>query len=84
MSAARLDCPFCGPRELREFRFLKTLPDDAAAATPFARTYERLGNPQDSREHWQHLAGCRAWLAVRRNPSTGEVREVALLDGPTP
>ncbi len=35
----------------------------------------------DSHEHWQHVRGCRAWLKVRRNPSTGEVAEVHLLAG---
>jgi len=84
MPTARLDCPFCGPRELREFRFHKTLPDAAAGASAYAQTYERLGDPQDSREHWQHLGGCRAWLAVRRNPSSGAVLEVVLLGAGLP
>lgn len=79
----RLACPFCGPRELREFRFHKTLPDPAAATT-YARIYERRGSLESSDEHWQHLLGCRAWLRVQRNPSTGEVRAVALLEVPGP
>jgi sarcosine oxidase delta subunit len=33
----------------------------------------------ESVEHWQHLAGCRAWLWVRRNPSTDVVLDVRLL-----
>ena len=32
-------------------------------------------------EHWQHLDGCRGWLLVRRNPSTGAVLETRLLGG---
>lgn len=73
----RLTCPFCGPRELEEFVFRKTLPEPGASE--FAAVYERANRIDDSLEHWQHAQGCRAWLRVRRNPSTGEVREVNLL-----
>jgi sarcosine oxidase subunit delta len=76
----RLYCPYCGPREQREFRFHKTLPE-RADAEPYARVYERLGNMTHSREHWQHLDGCRAWLFVRRDPSSGAVLEVRVLGG---
>jgi sarcosine oxidase subunit delta len=75
----RLECPFCGPRELEEFVFHKTLPE--AGASEYAAVYERVNRIDDSLEHWQHLRGCRAWLRVRRNPSTGEVHEVELLGG---
>jgi sarcosine oxidase subunit delta len=78
----RLDCPFCGPRELREFEFRKTLPADAQGSA-LQQTYERVARVDLSVEHWQHVAGCRGWLLVRRNPSTGEVLEVRLL-GATP
>ena len=72
-----LACPFCGPRELDEFVFRKTLPE--AGAEGYAAVYERANRIDDSLEHWQHVRGCRAWLRVRRNPSTGEVCEVQLL-----
>ena len=75
----RLACPFCGPRELEEFVFHKTLSEVGASA--YAAVYERANRMHDSLEHWQHLHGCRAWLRVRRNPSTGEVRDVVLLGG---
>ncbi len=75
----RLACPFCGPRELEEFVFRQTLPE--ADAGEYALVYERANRIDDSVEHWQHLQGCRAWLQVRRNPSTGEVGEVKLLGG---
>ncbi len=73
----RLMCPFCGPRELGEFVFHKTLPPPDA--TPFGRIYERIDRPELSIEHWQHLLGCRGWLLVRRNPTTGAVLETLLL-----
>ena len=79
----RLCCPFCGPRELREFEFHKTLPA-ATADSAFTRTYERVASLELSIEHWQHLAGCRAWLLVHRNPSTGAVLEVWLLGETSP
>jgi methylglutamate dehydrogenase subunit B len=75
----RLGCPFCGPRELEEFEFRKTLPGTGAGE--YAAVYERANRIDDSLEHWQHLHGCRAWLRVRRNPSTGEVHEADLLGG---
>jgi methylglutamate dehydrogenase subunit B len=73
----RLACPFCGPRELEEFAFHKTLAEPGSAA--FASVYERRNRPDSSVEHWQHVAGCRAWLLVHRNPSSGDVLDVKLL-----
>jgi len=78
---SRLVCPFCGPRELREFHFHKTLPTSDASSTPYQRVYERLGRLDSSIEHWQHTGGCRSWLLVRRNPSTGDVHEITELSG---
>jgi len=80
----RLDCPFCGARELHEFRFHKSLPAPQAAATQYQRVYERVGSLTHSEEHWQHLLGCRAWLRVSRNPSNGDVLEVVLLGADLP
>ena len=79
----RLDCPFCGPRELREFEFHKTVPV-AGRAGEFEQTYLRVADPQLSIEHWQHTGGCRAWLLVQRNPSSGATLTVELLAGDAP
>jgi len=79
---SRLACPFCGARELAEFLFHKTLPEPGANS--YAAVYERANRLDESREYWQHVHGCRAWLQVLRNPSTGEVREVVLLGGGRP
>lgn len=80
-----LECPFCGPRALDEFEFRKTIaaspePSEAASHRAFAQVYLRLEQPGLSREHWQHSAGCRAWLEVRRNPETGAILDVHLLN----
>jgi sarcosine oxidase subunit delta len=78
-----LHCPFCGPRALREFEFHKTLPEDHTGST-YEQVYERVARLEFSAEHWQHVQGCRAWLLVHRNPSTGQVLEVHMLDGHSP
>lgn len=70
-------CPFCGPRPIEEFAFHKTLPNVAGDA--MTQTYLRQDDPRRSVEHWQHRQGCRAWLTVRRDPSSGEVLEMRLL-----
>jgi len=75
----RLVCPFCGPRELEEFLFHKTLPEEGASE--YAAVYERINRIDDSLEHWQHVHGCRAWLEVRRNPSNGDVLEIRMIGG---
>jgi methylglutamate dehydrogenase subunit B len=73
----RLHCPFCGPRELEEFRFRKTLAEPGANA--YEEVYVRVNRLSESLEHWQHVDGCRAWLLVCRNPSDGAVLEVRLI-----
>ena len=70
-------CPFCGSRELAEYEFHKTIPN--AGDSPFAGTYLRIDSLTLSREHWQHVRGCRAWLEIERNPSTGAVLAVRML-----
>ncbi|MBS0374265.1 MAG: sarcosine oxidase subunit delta [Proteobacteria bacterium] len=78
----RLICPFCGPRHLREFEFHKTVAAEGGSA--FARVYERVDSAELSIEHWQHVGGCRGWLLVRRNPSTGAVTDCQLVGGGEP
>ena len=83
-------CPFCGPRALSEFEFWKTVAESSGAGAPapsgdtsheaFAQLYTRLELPDSSLEHWQHSAGCRAWLEVRRNPATGALLSLRLLE----
>lgn len=80
----RLDCPCCGPRDLREFLYVgdawrpsPALSDDAGvwAAYVYARR-----NPRGAhQEYWQHLYGCRQMLKVRRDTQTHVVEAVALV-----
>jgi len=74
-----LVCPFCGQRPMEEFAFHKTLPNVPGGA--FEAAYLRNNDPARSVEHWQHRYGCRAWLLLLRNPSTGEVLDTRLLTG---
>ena len=70
----QLQCPFCGPRELHEFEFRKTRPN--VPASSFATVYLRVDSAELSVEHWQHVLGCRMWLLIQRNPSTGVVLSI--------
>jgi len=49
------------------------------SASAYEQVYLRVDSADHSVEEWQHVVGCRAWLIVDRNPSTGVVRSVALL-----
>ena len=73
----QLHCPFCGARELHEFEFRKTRANVGSAA--FSQVYLRVDSLELSVEYWQHVQGCRAWLRVQRNPSTGVVLGVEML-----
>ncbi len=68
---------------MEEFTFHKTLPN-ITDGNLFSDTFERRDNPLDSHEHWQHRLGCRSWLYVRRNPSTGAVLKVVNLTSSNP
>ena len=53
---------------------------DERTAAAYSQIYERTNRNDSSREYWQHVHGCRAWLVVHRNPSTAEVLEVRFLN----
>ena len=73
----QLHCPFCGARELHEFEFRKTRAN--ADSSAFSKVYLRVDSVNLSVEYWQHVHGCRSWLLVQRNPSTGAVLGVDML-----
>jgi methylglutamate dehydrogenase subunit B len=70
----QLQCPFCGARELQEFEFRKTRAN--VTTSEFSKVYLRVDSIDLSVEYWQHVQGCRAWLLVERNPSTGAVLSI--------
>lgn len=78
----RIDCPLCGPRDVREFTYLgdavlaaRPAPDAGQAAW---QDYVHLrDNPAGAHEElWHHATGCSAWLRVRRNTVSHEVLSV--------
>jgi len=42
--------------------------------------YERVNRSDQISEYWQHDKGCRAWLLIHRNPSSGEILEILPLN----
>ena len=75
----RIDCPICGPRDLREFT-----PKGAAlyAKRPDGETWSEAWhahlhlreNPAGViRDLWYHEGGCGAWVVVTRSTLTHEV-----------
>lgn len=86
----RIPCPFCGPRDAREF----VCRGDAAPRRPageaaddeamFAYVYLRDNPLGAHEEHWYHAQGCRQWLVVSRNTLTHAVSGARLAAGGAP
>ncbi len=79
----RIQCPFCGERDLGEFSYRGDAGferPDAAAADAAARFFEQVylrANPAGPHEElWYHVFGCRSWLNVTRNTRTHEILAV--------
>jgi methylglutamate dehydrogenase subunit B len=76
----RIQCPFCGERDLSEFAYLGDANfkrPDPHAPDAQARFFEEVylrGNPAGPhQELWYHVYGCRSWLRVGRNTRTHEI-----------
>jgi heterotetrameric sarcosine oxidase delta subunit len=81
----RIQCPFCGARDLSEFIYHgdanahRPDPDAADAAERFFDAVYLRENPAGAhRELWYHGSGCRSWLRVHRNTLTHEILGVEL------
>ncbi|MFB2550050.1 sarcosine oxidase subunit delta [Ensifer soli] len=80
--ASLIHCPHCGLRPTQEFsvrgdaslaRPDVAAPDDAWNAYVYLRA-----NPRGrTREHWQHVGGCRRFLVVERDTVTHAVHAVS-------
>lgn len=79
----RIECPFCGDRDVHEFSYL----GDATAARPALEAgleawvdyvYLRDNPAGPHREYWYHTAGCRSWLMVTRDTHSHEILAVEL------
>ncbi len=81
----RIECPFCGERDLSEFTYLgdadarRPPPDAERLADRFYEAVYLRDNPAGPhRELWFHAGGCRSWLQVTRNTRTHEILAVWL------
>lgn len=72
----QLRCPFCGWRDVEEFHFRRVKEESSDA---IKGVYDRSNRPTLSVEYWQHTDGCRAWLELRRSPSSNAVISTKML-----
>ncbi|MCD0419044.1 sarcosine oxidase subunit delta [Rubrivivax sp. JA1024] len=72
----RIDCPYCGERDLGEFVYFgdpvpRPDPSAADAAQRFHDSVYLRDNPAGPhQELWYHAYGCRGWLRVTRDTRT--------------
>jgi sarcosine oxidase, subunit delta len=74
-----LPCPWCGDRNVSEFRYAGELvprPDPATVTPPQWRDYLYLRGNQRGwvAERWHHRAGCRQYFTIDRDTATDETR----------
>ena len=75
----QLPCPWCGPRNVDEFRYsgeANTRPDPATATPEQWRGHLYLRrNPRGwVDESWYHTAGCRRFFRISRDTVSNETR----------
>ena len=79
----RIPCPFCGPRDSREF----VTRGDAAPVRPAPEAgdaamhdyvYLRDNPAGEITEWWYHASGCRQWMRVTRDTLTHKVTGAVL------
>jgi sarcosine oxidase subunit delta len=74
-----LPCPYCGPRNASEFRYvgeLATRPDPNTTSVEEWRNFLYMrANPAGwTTETWHHRSGCRQHFTVERHTVTNEVQ----------
>jgi methylglutamate dehydrogenase subunit B len=81
----RIECPFCGERDISEFTYLgdadfrRPPADSEGLAERFYEAVYLRDNPMGPhRELWYHASGCLSWLRVTRNTRTHEILAVQL------
>ena len=75
-----IPCPYCGQRNVTEFTYggdadVKRPEDPSAVSESVWISYVYLrDNPRGPHDElWQHSAGCRRWVRVKRNTLTHDV-----------
>ena len=83
----RIKCPFCGPRDEREFEYCGPYRDrrpgkiDSLAAPEFLNYLIVPENPEgEAREFWWHRQGCGEWLLVIRDTRTHQIIDTSGLN----
>jgi sarcosine oxidase subunit delta len=78
-----IDCPYCGLRDEREFRYggpaAVVRPEGADLKQWTQYLYWRPNVAGEQIERWLHTSGCQRWLEVRRDISTNVI--LAVCDG---
>ena len=76
----QIKCPFCGLRDYTEFTYggdanvRRPTNPDALSDEQWSEYVYLRDNPRGVHDElWQHMAGCRRWIAVRRNTYTHDV-----------
>jgi methylglutamate dehydrogenase subunit B len=79
----RIECPFCGERDLSEFSYLgdahvaRVRRELTGTLEAFVDAVYLRDNPRGvHRELWLHAFGCRRWLCVTRDTLTHEIHEI--------
>ncbi len=76
-----LPCPWCGPRNSAEFRYVGesiARPHPEAPPQQWRRYLYLRANPRGwVTETWYHRAGCRRYIWVQRHTETNETRAAA-------
>lgn len=79
----RIECPFCGERDVSEFTYLgdasfrRPAPETADAADRFYEAVYLRDNPAGPHEElWYHAHGCLSWLRVTRDTRTHAILAV--------
>ena len=75
----QLPCPWCGPRNVSEFRYAGEggVRPDSDTTTPqeWRRYLYMHRNPLGwTKENWYHGSGCRKYFSLERHTETHEIR----------
>ncbi len=84
-----ITCPWCGKRAQTEFTYEGDAsagrPDDPTDTNAFHEYVYLRNNPRGWHDElWQHTAGCRRFLVVRRHMTTHEIAGTARPGEPLP
>ena len=81
----RIECPFCGERDVSEFTYLgdaafrRPVPGTTDAADRFYEAVYLRDNPAGPHEElWYHASGCLSWLRVTRDTRSHAILAVQL------